>query len=34
MIRTKRVYESPDSKVGPRYLVDRSWLRGIGKKQG
>lgn len=32
MIRTKRVYESPEAKDGYRVLVDRLWPRGMKKE--
>ena len=31
MIKTKRVYELPESDDGKRFLVDRIWPRGIRK---
>jgi uncharacterized protein YeaO (DUF488 family) len=33
MLRTKRVYERPDSDDGYRVLVDRSWPRGLTKEK-
>jgi uncharacterized protein YeaO (DUF488 family) len=30
-IRTKRIYDDPDSKDGTRVLVDRLWPRGVSK---
>lgn len=30
-VQTKRVYESPSSSDGRRYLIDRLWPRGIRK---
>ena len=32
MIQLKRVYDSPDSKDGKRFLVERLWPRGIKKE--
>lgn len=32
MIRTKRVYESPASTDGKRFLVERLWPRGMKKE--
>jgi len=31
MLRTKRIYEAPDSRDGSRYLVDALWPRGVSK---
>jgi len=31
MIRTKRIYERPESSDGYRILVDRLWPRGVSK---
>ena len=33
MIHTKRVYESPSSEDGARFLVDRLWPRGVRKEE-
>lgn len=32
MIQIKRVYDSPDTRDGKRFLVDRLWPRGIKKE--
>jgi uncharacterized protein YeaO (DUF488 family) len=32
-IRTKRIYEQPESKDGIRILVDRLWPRGLSREQ-
>jgi uncharacterized protein YeaO (DUF488 family) len=32
LIKTKRVYESPEPNDGTRFLVDRLWPRGIRKE--
>lgn len=33
MIKTKRVYETPEASDGMRILVDRLWPRGMNKDQ-
>ena len=33
MLKTKRVYESPEASDGARFLVDRLWPRGIKKEK-
>ena len=33
LLRTKRVYEDPDSDDGLRILVDRLWPRGLSKEK-
>lgn len=33
MLKTKRVYESPETSDGTRFLVDRLWPRGIKKEK-
>ena len=33
MIKTKRVYETPEPSDGKRFLVDRLWPRGLNKDQ-
>ena len=33
MIKTKRVYETPESEDGYRVLVDRLWPRGLTKEK-
>ena len=32
-IRTKRIYETPESSDGSRILVDRIWPRGMSKER-
>jgi len=32
-IRTKRIYDQPESKDGIRILVDRLWPRGLSREQ-
>jgi uncharacterized protein YeaO (DUF488 family) len=32
-IRTKRVYDAPDSSDGYRVLIDRVWPRGISRER-
>lgn len=32
MLKTKRIYETPDPKDGNRYLVDALWPRGVSKE--
>jgi uncharacterized protein YeaO (DUF488 family) len=32
MLKSRRVYESPDGADGVRILVDRLWPRGVSKK--
>ncbi len=32
MIKVKRVYESPETDDGPRFLVERLWPRGMKKE--
>ena len=31
-LRTKRIYDAPDSRDGARYLVDALWPRGVSKE--
>lgn len=33
MLKTKRVYESPETSDGTRFLVERLWPRGIKKEK-
>ncbi|HVZ79814.1 MAG TPA: DUF488 domain-containing protein [bacterium] len=33
MIQIKRVYQTPSSKDGKRFLVDRLWPRGLSKEK-
>jgi uncharacterized protein YeaO (DUF488 family) len=33
LLKTKRVYESPEPSDGARFLVDRLWPRGIKKEK-